>query len=110
MAGVSPDPGWWAGLFEPQPEQWGLRGDPYAWQSLADTVSRRPRPGTIEQLDADLKEAFRQVVGVPLEYTREESIAVPEFAHGGMSSGMIHMPTWRERLMPLLRERGARTM
>jgi hypothetical protein len=31
-----------------------------------------------------------------------------QYAHGGMSSGMISLDTWRQRLMPMLAER-ART-
>jgi hypothetical protein len=28
-----------------------------------------------------------------------------QFAHGGMSSGMISLETWRDQLIPLLAER-----
>ncbi|WP_187344132.1 hypothetical protein [Streptomyces sp. 3211.6] len=30
------------------------------------------------------------------------------YAHGGMSGGMVHLDTWRQRLLPLLVERAGR--
>ena len=38
---------WWDDLFEPEPEQWGLRGDPYAWMAMRDLVRDRPRPADV---------------------------------------------------------------
>jgi len=28
-----------ADLFDPEPEQWGLRGDPYLWREMKETFA-----------------------------------------------------------------------
>jgi len=105
------DPNWWEALFEPQPEQWGLRGDPFAWRALATELRTRRRPRDEGELTRELGGAFARVVGVALDdQSVRESVSVAEFAHGGLSSGMVHLPTWRGTLIPLLLRRGARTL
>jgi hypothetical protein len=52
-------------------------------------------------------EGFLAVVGVDLRATGDEHVYRREFAHGGMSSGLVHLPAWRTRLIPLLVSRGA---
>ena len=34
-----------------------------------------------------------------------DSVHCEGFAHGGMSSGQVHLGTWRERLLPMLANR-----
>jgi hypothetical protein len=98
---------WWRRIFEPAPDEWGLRGDPFAWDALVDHLGDRPRPGSVRELHAELRAAFEHVVGVDLDHLRDEPIRVEAFAHGGMSSGFVDLVAWRDRLMPMLQERGA---
>ncbi|AZC27358.1 hypothetical protein [Pseudomonas sessilinigenes] len=90
-------------LFEPQPVSWGLRGDPYLWLAMAAQLAATPWPGSQQQLDAVLAEAFEQLTSRPLD--TQGHFFVESFAHGGMSSGGISPSFWRERGLPLLRQR-----
>ncbi len=49
--------------------------------------------------------AFGEVVGVNLASYPEQTVYREQFAHGGMSGGMISIETWREQLIPLLTDR-----
>lgn len=101
--------GWPSDLFEPEPITWGFRGDPDVWQALrAQLVTVEP-PSRMADAVELLRAAFVEVVGVDLgEDPTVEYVHRPEFAHGGMSGGMISLDAWRQTLMPMLEER-ART-
>ncbi|MGC5703807.1 hypothetical protein J4P02_26775 [Pseudomonas sp. NFXW11] len=94
-----------AALFAEAPLSWGLRGDPYLWQAMAEYLAASPWPQSVEQLDELIAQAFEQLTGRPLG--TQEHFGVAAFAHGGMSSGGIAPGFWRERALPLLRERWA---
>ena len=92
-------------LFDPAPDTWGLRGDPYVWRALRAHVSGTDIPTSADEVGRLLHAAFTDVAGVDLASARGSSVYREEFAHGGMSSGMISLDTWRQRLMPMLIER-----
>jgi len=46
-------------------------------------------------------EVFRELVGTDLASDPATSVHREPFAHGGMSSGMISLDTWRQPLMAL---------
>ncbi|MGW6704536.1 hypothetical protein ACWGDE_06555 [Streptomyces sp. NPDC054956] len=96
-------------LFDPEPERWGLRGDPHVWRALRDHLSGTDVPPTVAEVAGLLRAAFSEVVGLDLTDEPASSVYREQYSHGGMSSGMISLDTWRERLMPLLTER-ARTL
>jgi hypothetical protein len=98
-----------ADLFDPEPEQWGLRGDPYVWRALRDHLSGTDIPTSVDEVVSLLQAAFTELVGLDLVGDPAEAMYLEQYAHGGMSSGGIHLDTWRQRLMPMLAER-ARTM
>lgn len=98
-----------ADLFEPEPKTWGLRGDPYVWRALRDHISGMDAPASVDEVVGILREAFGELVGIDLVGDPASSAYREQYAHGGMSSGMVSLDTWRERLMPLLAER-ARTL
>lgn len=101
-------------LFAERPEQWGLRGDEYAWAALEERLARLPVPDDKRALEDLLVTAFNDIVGVDLmnanSWEQGESgdsgVYREEFAHGGMSSGFVCLEVWRERLIPLLMSRG----
>lgn len=88
-------------LFRPRPIQWGLRGDPFLWDAMASLFVATPLPSTESELIDMLSSTFGELVGDPLE-SSIESVFVERFAHGGMSSGRIWLPFWREKGIPLL--------
>ena len=95
-------------LFDPEPETWGLRGDPCLWRDLRAHLADRDIPASAGELADLLHEAFRELAGADLASDPAASVYREQYAHGGLSSGMISLDTWRQRLMPLLAER-ART-
>jgi hypothetical protein len=73
-------------LFDPEPETWGLRGDPHLWRALRARLTDQDLPASTGP----------RLLGVPRAVR-----------HSGMSSGMISLETWRQRLMPMLFERAS---
>jgi hypothetical protein len=93
-------------LFDPEPETWGLRGDPHLWRALRDRLADQPLPASADDLATLLRDAFRDLAGTDLASDPAASVYRQQYAHGGLSSGMISLDTWRLRLLPLLVERG----
>ena len=91
-------------LFTLEPRQWGLRGDPFLWRTLRDRLSTTELPSTSQELMAALRHAFAEEVGVDLD-SAENQVFVGALAHGGMSSGHVSLPWWRDTGFPLLIER-----
>ena len=98
-----------ADLFDPEPQQWGFRGDPYLWRALREHLSGTRIPPSADAAAGLLHAAFGELTGVDLARDPASAVTRAEYAHGGMSSGMISLDTWRQRLLPLLAER-ARTL
>ena len=92
-------------LFEPEPEQWGLRGDPYVWRALRDHLGSSYLPPSVGEVESMLYTAFNRLVAVDLATETSPAVYREEFAHGGMSSGQVHLDTWRAVLLPLLLDR-----
>jgi hypothetical protein len=95
-------------LFGPEPQTWGLRGDPHLWRALRAHLADLDIPASADELASLLHAAFRELAGTDLASDLSTLVYREQYAHGGMSSGMISLDTWRQRLMPMLTER-ART-
>ncbi|MEU9720604.1 hypothetical protein [Streptomyces sp. NPDC047976] len=95
-------------LFDPGPGRWGLRGDPHVWQALREALSGRDVPPSAEAVAALLRSTFEELVEVDLLGEPAPHVYRERYAHGGMSGGMVHLDTWRYRLLPLLVERSGR--
>jgi molybdenum cofactor cytidylyltransferase len=92
-----------ARLFEEEPRQWRLRGDPHLWREMRDTLERYDYPDTEERLAALLEATYQHLTGMPLSH--HEPFFIERFSHGGMSSGYVSPPFWTEIAIPLLRAR-----
>jgi hypothetical protein len=68
---------------------------------------RRGVPDSVDDAVALLHAAFRDLAGVDLAGDPASSVYRQQYAHGGMSSGMIDLDTWRTELMPLLEARAS---
>jgi hypothetical protein len=90
-------------LFDEEPLQWGLRGDPFLWRKMRSHFSSVPMPLTTAEVEQSVGDAFAAFTGKPLSHP--ESFTIDEFAHGGMSSGGISPAFWRDEAIPLLRRR-----
>jgi hypothetical protein len=92
-------------LFEPEPARWGLRGDPFLWRAMSEHLAETDLPDQPEEAGRLLHAAFAELTGVDLVADSPPSVYLERYAHGGMSSGMICLDTWRQQLMPMLIER-----
>ena len=92
-------------LFDPEPETWGLRGDPHLWRALRERLAGQDIPPSAGEVTSVLHAAFRELADADLTTGPASQVYREKYAHGGMSSGMIDLGTWRDRLMPLLIER-----
>jgi hypothetical protein len=90
-------------LFNPEPNQWGLRGDPFLWREMQVKLSSTKLPTKISKLVATVESVFKSETGHPLE--PGQPIYVEKFAHGGMSSGGIDPHFWMSKGIPLLVQR-----
>ncbi|MFF8601471.1 hypothetical protein ACF065_22390 [Streptomyces sp. NPDC015232] len=95
-------------LFDPEPDRWGLRGDPHVWRALRETLSDTNVPASAEAVAGLLRVAFEELVEVDLRGDPAPHVYREQYAHGGMSSGMVHLDTWRQTLLPLLVERAGK--
>jgi hypothetical protein len=82
-----------------------LRGDPYLWRALRDYVRDEEIPASPAGVTGLLYTAFGEVVGENLASYPEQTMYREQFAHGGMSGGLISIETWRDQLIPLLTDR-----
>ena len=92
-------------LFVPEPESWGLRGDPFLWRQMQSKLAVAPPPATIADFDSLIANAFLLLSGKPI--STQDDFHSEAHAHGGMSSGFICPAFWRDQGIPLLRERFA---
>lgn len=97
---MNPEPTFIADFFQDKPGQWGLRGDPYLWQEMAEQFSQTPLPQTAKQLEQLLIDAFEALTGQPI--AAEKFIVVARFPRGGMSGGLVSPKFWRETAVPVL--------
>lgn len=90
-------------IFNPPPNQWGLRGDPYLWESLRNHYEQEGLPNGIDEFEIEIIKLFKSNTGKSI--FNGYSVFVEEYAHGGMSSGYISIDKWRDEFIPLLMER-----
>lgn len=90
-------------IFKEKPRQWGLRGDSYFWSCLEEKFSKYEFPFKYEEFERIVKEEHLKLTEV--ELTNESIGKCQEFAHGGMSSGVISGEFWNTVALPLLKKR-----
>lgn len=89
-------------VFDPKPERWGLRGDPYFWNYLKLLAEDMDMLAP-EEFEQWIRQEHLKVSGE--EMTGNSIVRVEQFAHGGMSSGGISGEWWTETGIPLLKSR-----
>jgi hypothetical protein len=90
-------------LFDPEPVQWGLRGDPVLWSEMRKHFEGTRLPVTLAELESVVSSAFCELTGHRLDEASRFHVA--KYETYGMSSGLISPKFWREYGLPLLRER-----
>jgi hypothetical protein len=87
-------------LFDEEPLQWGLRGDPHLWRAMRSRLSSTPLPSSVPELNSHLEQEFHALAGFPL--STHDDFYTADFDCGGISSGGISPKFWREKVIPLL--------
>lgn len=87
-------------LFEPEPEKWGFRGDPFLWREMKEYFGDKEIPDKQSELQYSLFKYCSDRCKVSLNMA--ESAYVEDFDKGGMTSGQISCKWWRETGLPLL--------
>jgi hypothetical protein len=90
-------------LFAPEPEVWGLRGDPFLWRQMRSDLLSTPLPATEADLESLIAKAFLDTAGQPI--SSDEDVYVQRYSRGGMSSGFVSPEFWRDQAMALLKKR-----
>lgn len=93
-------------IFDKEPEQWGLRGDPFLWRELKGHFRQVDMPETPAQLQQLIEQAYEQATGHPI--TDHEEFGVERFRSHGMSSGFVSPEFWVTSGIPLLVSRHVR--
>ena len=96
---------WVALVFYPEPDRWGLRGDPYLWAELHDALDGSDEPGHVAEFHDAVERLFQSLVGVDLNSESNEPVAVDRYPGAGMSGGFVDPRYWREVGVPLLESR-----
>jgi hypothetical protein len=92
-----------ASLFDKEPMQWGLRGDPYLWREMSAQFEQTPLPDAADELISIIETTFEKLTGHSI--AERETFFLECFSHGGMSSGHIFPDFWRQEVLPLMRAR-----
>lgn len=92
-------------IFDLEPLQWGLRGDPFLWEYLKEQFQDMLLPYSPQALREDILRTFSTLTGA-LPAT-EEDYFVEQFApiHVGMSTGWLSGDFWLNTAIPLLMRR-----
>ena len=94
-------------IFENEPKQWGLRGDPLLWRDMARSLSNQNMPKSRADLERLLVATIEKLTGKPINF--KEIVVLERYKSTGMSSGGISFEFWREKGIPLLVSRHAET-
>lgn len=94
-------------LFNEEPIQWSLRGDPYLWRDMKQQFININCPDSVEKFIEIIETAFQNLTGYPISY--DDSIGLKKYSHGGMSSGFVDPEFWRDKVIPLLKKRYLKT-
>jgi len=94
-------------IFENEPKQWGLRGDPLLWRDMAKNLSNQNMPKSSVGLEKLLVATIEKLTGKPISF--KETVTLEKYKSTGMSSGGISFEFWREKGIPLLVSRHAGT-
>lgn len=96
---------YFAKIFEEQPREWGLRGDPYLWFDIESTLKGAAPPKTLQEFKLLIETKFKELTGFSV--TRKEFIFLEKYSLGDMADGCVCPEFWRMKAIPLLSMRYA---
>lgn len=90
-------------LFNPKPDQWGLRGDPSLWEEMRRSFETVGMPISAEEFIKNFNDLFEKFTGVPLTLDCQPSVSM--YDRGGISGGQVSGAFWLKEALPMLLER-----
>lgn len=87
-------------LFDSEPFQWGLRGDPFLWREMKERIKFSLSINTAVDFEDHLHRLFLELTNVKLE--NNGSVFIERYNIGGMSSGYVSTEFWLKTGFPLL--------
>jgi hypothetical protein len=87
-------------LFEIEPSQWGLRGDPHLWKEMKEHLDLLEMPETAADLERALQSAFFQLT--QREFDCLDPFLIERYESGGLSSGMVCPEFWKNTAFTLI--------
>ena len=96
-----------AEIFEEQPIQWGLRGDPFLWRELKVRFEKIDMPETPDLLQQLIEKEYEAATGYTIN--NEKHFSIERFRSHGMSSGGVSPEFWVKSGIPLLVSRHAKS-
>lgn len=87
-------------MFNIQPPNWGLRGDPYLWQDMKKAFADTPFPYNAHEIVVDVHRIFLEKTGEELSNTARPYVEA--YDHGGPSAGKVSGKFWLGTAIPLL--------
>jgi molybdenum cofactor cytidylyltransferase len=89
--------------FDPEPTQWGLRGDPHLWRDMKLKTAKTNIPATGNEFEKLLHKLFKELTGENPQ--KGKNIYVKKYETVGMSKGMISSDFWLDKGFSLLIQR-----
>ncbi len=89
--------------FDPEPNQWGLRGDPHLWRDMKQKAESNNIPTTANKLEKLLHRLFKELVGEAPQ--KGKNFYVKKYETNGMSKGMISSDFWLDKGFSLIIQR-----
>lgn len=90
-------------VFDPEPIQWGLRGDPYLWRDMKEKTATVNFPNSENEFEKLLFKLFKELTGeVP---QKGKNIYMKKYESIGMSKGMVSCDFWLQKGFSLLIQR-----
>ena len=89
-------------LFEEQPQQWGLRGDPFLWEKLKDHLKTQNEEFNTLQFEECISNYIECFVNENGQKVNDDIVFVESFPAEGMSGGRISLQWWNDKGIPFL--------
>lgn len=91
-------------LFDEEPRQWGLRGDPFLWDEMRLKSIDKTLLETEEMMQKYFYLLFYELTGI--EINSNKDIRLEKYYYGsGMSGGIVSSGFWLGRGIPFILER-----
>jgi len=61
-------------IFENEPTQWGLRGDPFLWREMKEKLKDTEMPSSAKELQQLIEATYKAATGHPISYQKHFTV------------------------------------